>query len=92
MHVHWRKEGYVEQHSDHDKDGEAEGSIKTVGQMDAEDILLVGVGQTRVLTEQLTRHPHWVGDDEESVPGMGWSERDERLTGEVGQYLSQVSK
>ena len=92
MHVHWRKERYVEQHSDQNKDGEAEGSIEIVGQMDAENILLVGVGQSSVLAEQLTRYPHWVSDDEESVPGMGWDERYERLTGEVGQYLSQVSK
>ena len=78
VHVHWRKERYVEQHSDHNKDGEAEGSIEIVGKVDAENILLVGVGQAGILAEQLTRHPNRVGDDEEGVPRR-LNERDERL-------------
>ena len=68
MHVHWRKERYIEHHCDHNKDGEAEGSIKFVREVETEDILIVGVRQTGVLAEQFTRHPNRVGDDEEGVP------------------------
>ena len=68
VHVHWRKQRYVEQHSDHNEDGEAEGGIEVVGEVDAEDILVVGVEQSGVLAEQFTRHPSRVGDDEEGVP------------------------
>ena len=69
VHVHGRKERNVEQHGDPNEDGEAEGSIEAVGEVDAEDILVVGVEQSGVLAEEFTRHPGRVGDDEESVPG-----------------------
>ena len=68
MHVHWRKERYIEQHSDHNKDGEAEGSIEFVREVEAENILIVGVKQTGVLAEQFARHASRVGHDEEGVP------------------------
>ena len=69
MHVHWRKQRYVEQHGDHNEDGEAEGGIEVVGEVDAEHILVVGVEQSGVLADQFPRHPSRVGDDEECVPG-----------------------
>ena len=68
MHVHWRKERNIEQHGDHNKDGEAEGSIELVWEVEAENILIVGVEQAGVLAEQLTRHASRVGHDEEGVP------------------------
>ena len=68
VHVHWRKERYVEQHSDHNKEGEAEGSIEFVWEVEAENILIVGVKQTGVLAEQFARHASRVGHDEEGVP------------------------
>ena len=71
MHVHWRKERDVEQHSDHNKDGEAEGGIEFVWEVEAENILIVGVEQSGILAQQFTGHSDWVGDDEEGVPGGG---------------------
>ena len=69
--VHLRKEGYIEQHSDQNKEGKAEGSVEAVWEVDAENILVVGVEQTGILAEQFTRHSNRIGDDEESVPAEG---------------------
>ena len=45
MHVHGREERDVEQHGDEDEQGEAEAGVEFVGQMYAENVVLVSVEQ-----------------------------------------------
>jgi len=67
VHIHGRKEGDVEEHGHQDEEGEAEAGVEAVGEAHTEDVMLVGVGQTLELTQQLTRNSSGVGDNEESI-------------------------
>ena len=69
VHVHGREEGDVEQHGDEDEEREAEAGVESVGEVEAEEVPLVGVLQPRQLAQQLPRHAGGVGHDEECVPG-----------------------
>ena len=51
--VHGREERDVEQHGDQYEQGEAEGGVELVRQVEAQHVLLVGVEETGVLTEEL---------------------------------------
>ena len=65
--VHGGEERDVEQHGNQDEEGEAEAGVESVGEMIAEDIIIVGIEETSPLTEQLSSDSSRVGDDEESV-------------------------
>ena len=67
MEVHGGEERDVEQHGDQDEEGEAEAGVESVGEMIAEDIIIVSIEETSPLTEQLSSDSSGVGDDEESV-------------------------
>ena len=69
VHVHGWEEGDVEQHGDEDEEREAEAGVESVGEVEAEEVPLVGVLQPRQLAQQLPRHAGGVGHDEECVPG-----------------------
>ena len=53
MQVHGREERDVEQHGDQYEQGEAKGGVELVRQVEAQHVLLVGVEETGVLTEEL---------------------------------------
>ena len=67
MHVHGREEGDVEQHGHQDEQGETEACIEFVWQMNAENIMLMGVGQASQLAQQLPSHSSGIGNYEECI-------------------------
>ena len=67
MQVHWREERDVEQHDTQDDQGEAEGAIEFIGQMNRKDVVLLGIQHTGVLAEQFTRDSSGIGNDEKCV-------------------------
>ena len=71
MHVHGREERDVEQHGPQDKEREAEGGVELVWEVDAEQVVFVGVEESGVLTEEFSGDSSWVGDDEEGVSEPG---------------------
>ena len=68
MKIHGREEGNVEQHGHQDEQGETEAGVETVGQVEAEDVFVVGIEQSCPLAQQLSSHTSGVGNDEECVP------------------------
>lgn len=68
MKIHRWKQWDVEQHCSEDEEGETEGDVEDVGQRHRERLVGVSVKETLVHAEQLPRHPHRVGNDEERVP------------------------
>ena len=71
MHVHGREERDVEQHGPQDEEREAEGGVELVWEVDAEQVVFVGVEESGVLTEEFSRDSSGVGDDEEGVSEPG---------------------